>query len=251
MRIVADLHTHSLASTHAYSTVDEICAAAARRGLSAVALTDHAPGMPDSPHEWHFSSLRRLPQTIHGVRFLSGAEVDVTDLEGTLNLPPRILSTLDFVIASMHAVLFPPRTADEHTQAWLAMTQSPYVDCLGHMGQPDFPFDIERVVRACRDSGTLIEINNASFLIRRGSEKHCRDIALACKKHECPVVVTSDAHTAYDVGDWQQVRAVLSEIDFPEELVINSSVSRLSEYFLQRKHKEIFPESGRDNAYWD
>ena len=46
MKIIADTHAHTLASGHAYSTIREMAAAARKRGLKALALTEHAPEMP-------------------------------------------------------------------------------------------------------------------------------------------------------------------------------------------------------------
>lgn len=48
-RVVADLHCHTVASTHAYSTVTELARAAAEQRLLAIACTDHGPGAPDAP----------------------------------------------------------------------------------------------------------------------------------------------------------------------------------------------------------
>ena len=43
---VMDTHTHTLASGHAYSTIREnVAAAARRRGLELLAVTEHAPRM--------------------------------------------------------------------------------------------------------------------------------------------------------------------------------------------------------------
>ena len=50
--IIADLHTHSLASTHAYSTIREMVDSAAEKGLKAIAITDHARTMPGAPGPW-------------------------------------------------------------------------------------------------------------------------------------------------------------------------------------------------------
>ena len=52
--IIADLHTHTLASTHAYSSLTEMVRAASERGLYAIAITDHGKAMPGSPRDWYF-----------------------------------------------------------------------------------------------------------------------------------------------------------------------------------------------------
>ena len=44
MNIVADLHTHTLACGHAYSTLTEVIQEASDKGLKAVGLTEHGPG---------------------------------------------------------------------------------------------------------------------------------------------------------------------------------------------------------------
>lgn len=41
-----DLHTHTIISGHAYSTLKENIEAARARGLEAFAVTDHGPAMP-------------------------------------------------------------------------------------------------------------------------------------------------------------------------------------------------------------
>ena len=54
MKILTDLHTHTLASTHAYSTLKENIDMAKQMGLEAIAVTDHGISMEDAPHLWHF-----------------------------------------------------------------------------------------------------------------------------------------------------------------------------------------------------
>ena len=72
LAIVADMHTHSVASGHAYSTVNELVLAAAGLGLRGLALTDHGPALPGGPPRSHFGSLRHIPPSIAGVRVLRG-----------------------------------------------------------------------------------------------------------------------------------------------------------------------------------
>ena len=47
MNIRIDTHSHTLASGHAYNTLREMAAMAAEKGLEGLAVTEHAPEMPD------------------------------------------------------------------------------------------------------------------------------------------------------------------------------------------------------------
>ncbi|MGL4859384.1 MAG: PHP domain-containing protein, partial [Enterobacteriaceae bacterium] len=52
-----DLHMHTVASTHAYSTLHDYLAEARLKGIRLLAITDHGPRMPDAPHEWYFNNM--------------------------------------------------------------------------------------------------------------------------------------------------------------------------------------------------
>ena len=49
MKALIDLHTHTLVSGHAYSTIKENVEAARLAGLKYIGLSEHAPDMPSSP----------------------------------------------------------------------------------------------------------------------------------------------------------------------------------------------------------
>ncbi|MDL2273578.1 phosphatase [Oscillospiraceae bacterium OttesenSCG-928-G22] len=243
MNIIADLHTHTVAAGHAFSTLYENCLAAKERGLSHIALTEHAPAMPGGPPKIYFGAMRALPRVIEGVFVLRGVELNILDWEGAVDLSPFYLKQLDYVIASLHENMTKPGSAEEHTEAYLNVIKNEYVDCLGHIGNGAYPCDYERVVRALRDAGKILEINNHSFVTRPGSKENCKIAAGFCKKHGVPVAVTTDAHYMSRVGLFPDALALLKELDFPEELVINSSLKRLSDWFLRRKGLSIEVES--------
>lgn len=75
-----DLHMHTLASTHAYSTVHDYIAAAVRKHIRLIAITDHGPEMVDAPHPFHFNNLRVLPRVVDGVGILRGIEAPISNL---------------------------------------------------------------------------------------------------------------------------------------------------------------------------
>ncbi len=238
-RIIADLHTHTIASTHAYSTFTEMVRAAAEKGLYALAVTDHAKRMPGSPREWYFSSLRELPLHYRGVLTIVGAEANIMDFEGSLDMTPEELDKLDWVVASIHHLgqegLKEP-DEEKSTHLWLQIAHDPYVNVIGHSGDPLFPYDVDRVIPEFGANHKLVEINNHTFEVRKQNIGNCKRIALACKKYGVPIVVDSDAHFETKVGSVGSALQMLAEIDFPEELILNASPERLNDYLAHYTH---------------
>ncbi|MEG1782703.1 MAG: PHP domain-containing protein, partial [Oscillospiraceae bacterium] len=105
MRIIADLHTHTLFSTHAFSTFSEMVSQAKALGMNAIAITDHGPAMPDTGHIWHFHNSNQLPKVIDGTLVLFGAEANLLNTEGELDIPVNVMQELDWIIVSMHKEL--------------------------------------------------------------------------------------------------------------------------------------------------
>ena len=233
--IEADLHTHTVASTHAYSTVLENLHHAAKIGLRAIASTDHAPDMQDAPHIWHFMNLDALPREWEGVTLLRGAEVNILDADGRLDLPDSVLSDLDWVVASMHRRVCTARTMEETTRAYLKVAENPLIDLIGHSGTPAFAYDYRRVIPVFGEAGKIVEINDGSLSVRPESRKNCVEIARLCKEYRVPVAVDSDAHFCMAIGEVSGALEMLKEIDFPEELILNASADRLFSY-LAAKH---------------
>ena len=234
--LVADLHAHTIASDHAFSTVGELAQSAANRGLFAVGCTDHGPACEDAPHIWHFQTLDFLPDTIHGVRVLRGAEANILDYDGRLDLDDSTLSRLELVIASMHGGIMAAGNVEQMTRAYLSVADNPYVDIIGHSGAPQFAYDYEAVIPVFGQKGKAVEINENSYRVRKSSLENCKAIARLCKKYSVPIVVSSDAHHDSAVGVTPHCFELLAEVDFPPELIINASLDTLRRFF---EHKHI------------
>ena len=236
MKIVADLHTHTVASGHAYSTVNELALAAAEKGLRGLALTDHGPALPGGPPRSHFGALRHIPPSIAGVRIFHGAEVNILNREGWLDLDDALLSELDFVLAGLHEGCgFCGRGIELNTRALLAVMENPRVSCIAHPGNPVFPLRHEEIVRGAFATGTALEINNSSLgLSRQGSNGNCGEIARLCAAIGTRVVVGSDAHIAQGVGNFAAALELIGKAGIAEEQVVNASWERLLA-FLKRE----------------
>lgn len=239
MRILADVHTHTNVSPHAYSTLYENMCAAKEKGIELVAMTNHGPEMPDSPHLWHFLYYKALPRKIQGIKLLCGAEVNILNKDAKLDLQPYVLEEMELVIASIHNDTYQEERGGDHTETWLNVLENPFVDILGHCGSPDYPFDIDKVVSKANEKNVCIEINNHSFSSRPRNIERCRDIALACKRFSTPVVVNSDAHFMTEIGLVKQAVEMLEEIDFPEKLIMNLNAERFIKYISAKKKREF------------
>lgn len=235
MKILTDLHTHTVATTHAYSTITENAAAAKAKGLEAIAMTDHCGTIPDSAHIWHFMNLKALPRTIDGVRILRGAEVNITDIHGSLDMSDDVMKTLDIVVASIHRPCYADLDKADHTEAYMSVLENPHTDIIGHSGSPELSYDYETVIRRAGELGKLIEINANTFKIRKDNVPNCRIIAETCKRLGTCISVDSDAHFSSLIGEFDLALEMLREIDFPEELIANRSYSALCEFMAPRK----------------
>jgi len=240
MKYKIDPHCHSIASGHAYSTIMEIAKAASEKGFKMIGITDHGPLFPGGPHEYHFGNLKVVPKKLYGVEVLKGAETNIIDRSGRLDLNERWLENLDLVLAGFHQPCIEPGTTAVNTETMINTIRNPYVDIIVHPGNPVFPIDIDAVLEAAKEFNTLIEINNSSLGVsRKGSEKNCFRIAELCKKHGVRMVVGSDSHIAENVGEFGKVSKIFKRLEMPEELIMNLSVSGFKSY-LKSKGKKRF-----------
>ena len=117
--------------------------------------------------------------------------------------------------------------------------ENPNVHIIGHSGNPSFPIYEEEVVKKAKEKDIMIELNNSSFVSsRKGSDVYCTKIAKLCKECGTRVVMGSDAHTCFHIGEFSEVINLLKSIQMPEKLVMNTSKKKFIEY-LKNKNKLI------------
>ena len=108
LRIEVDAHTHTVMSGHAWSTIQENCAAAAQKGMKALCMTDHGFCMKGTGTIWTPWSFSQLPDVIGGIRVYPGMEFNLWDTEGHLDeYLPGAFQHIRFGIASMHKNVMP------------------------------------------------------------------------------------------------------------------------------------------------
>ncbi len=247
IHIACDVHTHTLFSRHAYSTLEENVRSAAAKNLELLGVTDHYSSMlfdeQTLKNFQYFINLSTWPREWHGVTLLRGCEADIADGEGHLfghdipvlesitgeklkhptTLKARVFEYCDYVIASIHRNDFTrEQTPAQNSQMYINALQDPKVLILGHPGRSGVEFELDPVLEAARDMGKMIEINASSLedpLKAGRSTSRCHKIAERCAELGVMLSYGGDAHVSCDIARVKGVMAMLSEIGFPPELM--------------------------------
>lgn len=242
MKPLLDTHSHTIASGHAYSTVNEMVLAAKEKGLKLLCITDHTPKMPGSCSEMHFRNFKVIDRILHGVEVFMGAELNIINYEGEVDLPTGILKKLDMCIASFHTICLEPGNIEENTNAYLKVMDNPYVNIIGHPEDGRIPIDIDKIVKKAKESDTLMELNNTSLSpgsSRLNSYENAIKMLEACKKYNAYITLGSDAHFYTQVGNHETAIKLLNKVDFPHELVINSDVQKFKDFINKKRIRTI------------
>lgn len=234
MEELIDLHCHTVSSGHAYSTVKENIDSAIEKGLKYLGVSDHAPMMPGTAHIYHFNNLKVIPKEVSGVRVLLGAEVNILDYEGKVDMTEEELKALDYAIVSLHPPCIPFGNKDENTSAILNGIKHTNVKIIGHLDDSRYPVDYEKVVKAAKEKGVLLEVNNSSLKpdgFREGARENAKVLLEECRKIGAKVIFGSDSHICYDIGRFDYCRELVKAINFPKELIVNYNEEDIKEIF--------------------
>lgn len=200
--ILGELHGHTTWSD-GKASVAEMAEAARNKGYRYWNVSDHSIGLGVTQGV-DADALAAQRQEIDALneryaaagidfRLIQGTEVEIL-AHGELGLPDEVLSSLDVVVASIHSGQRQDR--EMITDRCLKAIHNPHVDMLGHptgrlLGRrPASDIDVERILQACADTGTVVEINANPARLDLNDRYARRAIALGCK-----VAINTDAHS--------------------------------------------------------
>ena len=232
-KVLLDAHTHTIASGHAYSSLQEMVQAAADKGVQYLGITEHGPSVEGTCPILYFKNMFVVPREMYGVRVMMGCEVNILDTEGHLDLNEEYLGRLDIAIAGIHIRCWKGGTKEENTQAVLKVMRHPKIHIISHPGDGTAELDFEALVMASKESHTLLEINNHSLAPQRGrmiARDNNLQILRLCKEHGVPLILGSDAHISFQIADYSRLMPLLAETDFPDELIMNYWPDRFFEF---------------------
>lgn len=224
--ISSDLHTHTIASGHAYSTLLENIEYGKQNGIKTIAITEHTVGMKGGANSYYFWNLRNLPDHINGVRIIRGAEANIINNKGELDIESdwEDYDKLELIIASMHSGVLKSPSKEFSTETYMNAIKNPRVRIIGHPDDIRYDFDMVKVFEEAKKHNKAIEINNASIAVRKTSIERMKMIIGLLKDIGTEISIGSDAHFAFNVGKFDAVLPLLEEVDFPADRILNNRI---------------------------
>lgn len=230
MKILVDLHTHTIASGHAFSTLKENIDEAKKKGLRILGTSDHANSMPGAPDDFFFENYKIINEEINSVRILKGIEANILDYEGKIDVQGKMRQAVDYVIASLHSHCIESGSKEENTDAIIGAMDNPVVKIIGHPDDGRFPLNYERLVKAAKKTGVILELNNASLMkssARENTENNMLTLIKLIKKNDMPIILGSDSHIYYNVGRFDEIMKLIQAQGLPEELIMNCNIKQI------------------------
>jgi DNA polymerase (family 10) len=184
-------------------SIETMARAAAARGLSYIAVTDHTKrlamthGLDEKRILQQMSEIDRVNKKLQasGVKchVLKGTECDILK-DGSLDLPDAVLSKLDVVGVSVHSLFSMSRK--EQTARIVRAMKNPNVDILFHPTgriinrRSPYEVDMDEVIKTAKQTGTALEIDAYPDRLDLKDE-HVRK----CVEAGIPLSIDSDAHS--------------------------------------------------------
>ena len=232
-------HVHTTFSD-GRNSVEEMLSAAHARGWEYVGISDHSPvayyagGLsPERLKEQH-AEIARHEKSFKPMRVFRGTEADILQ-NGTMDYGAKILSKLDFVIASVHSNFTMEK--DEMTDRILRAMDDPYVTFIGHLtgrkllSRAGYSVEYDRIFEKAGERGVMIEINGNPNRL----DLDWRHIQRALDRGVL-FSINPDAHSigeynAVITGTWVARKGGLS----PKQIFNTRSVEEVAEFFENRR----------------
>ena len=161
---------------------------------------------------------------------MKGIEANILDYEGKIDVQGKMRQAVDYVIASLHSHCIESGSKEENTDAIIGAMDNPVVKIIGHPDDGRFPLNYERLVKAAKKTGVILELNNASLMkssARKNTENNMLTLIKLIKKNDMPIILGSDSHIYYNVGRFDEIMKLIQAQGLPEELIMNCNIKQI------------------------
>lgn len=244
MKIFADFHTHTIYS-HGKGTIQQNVAAAMKKGLREIAITDHGYGhLLYGVKKKNIQKMRKeideINRSTDKIKVKLGLEANIVTVDGKLDIDEKVMNQLDIVLAGYHFGALPKNilqgamihgtnflarhfpTVDRkarviNTQAVVEAIYKNKIDILTHPGAKA-NIDTREVAKAAAQRGTMLEINSSHGYLTV-------DYIKIAMKEGAKFVINSDAHRPEDVGNVQAGIQRAMEAGLSVDQIVNAEES--------------------------
>ena len=246
--IIADLHTHTIFSQHAYSTLQENISAAQKMNLKYLAITDHIYNDGTKIQiKNEATRCKYLEKEVNsnfeenGLYVISGAEFNIAQ---ELDYPNKLLKLrwrpiglhgfhLDIKTLSLgNLYIYFDKASENQTHNAFAHIERELhkVDHCRHGERVDDDIKsfFRAIVRLAKEREIFLELNESS--LRNDNDGNADKIKYwlpLAKEHECRIYLASDAHYSSRIGKFPLSIALLNEIDYPKDLILNCNEDQI------------------------
>ncbi len=229
-----DLHTHTIASGHAFNTIYEMAEAASKKGIKVLGITEHGPETLGSAKEVYFECLDRVPKKLYGVKLMFGAELNIIDEQGSVDLSEATLKRLDFTLG-FHIANSYKGSNESQTAAVIEAIKNPYVSIIVHSYYRPIDTDVEKVAQAACDNDKLMEISLTHFenswkTLSGERLERLKKMIKIIKKNNFKILLGSDAHVITEIGIDEAFQKNKKELDLTDKDIANNDIKYLRKF---------------------
>ena len=236
------LHNHSLYSD-GKNTILEMAEQCQTMGYEYFGISDHsksafyANGLYEDRIEKQHNEIDALNAQLKDFKIFKSIESDILN-DGNLDYADDVLSTFDFIVASVHSNL--NMDINKATNRLIKAIENPYTTMLGHptgrllLRREAYPINHKKIIDACAENKVIIEINANPWRL---------DIDWTwiqyCMEKGVMLSINPDAHITTGVYDMYYGTLVAQKGGLTKEMCFNTkSKEEVGKYFIDIKKEK-------------
>ncbi len=216
--LCGDLHVHSSLSGDGRSSLEDMVAAAASKGYTYLAITDHGEnlafnGVSREKFLEQRKEIEALRTRYSRLTLLHGVELNI-GADGSLDYDESFRKSFDWAVAGVHSHF--ELDAPAQTKRLTAVMEDPSVNAIAHLTgrrlgrRPGIELDVDAVLQKAAETGCAIEINSALGRLDASSE-----VLYRARELDVTFVMSTDAHHTRELArmEWGVLQATRGWVD--------------------------------------
>ena len=235
------LHNHTTYSDGVH-TLEQMANYCKELSYEYLGISDHsqyavyAKGLkPEQIIEQH-KEIDALNEKLKPFRIFKSIEADILP-DGSLDYNDEILSSFDFVVASIHSAM--KMNEEKATARLIRAIENPHTTILGHptgrllLSRPGYPIDHKKIIDACAANKVVIELN---------ANPNRLDIDWTwipyCMEKGVTISINPDAHKMEGYHDMHYGTLAARKGGLTKQMTFNAlTLEEIEKWFLKKKNK--------------